>query len=220
VAAKFGSYVQPRRLFRYRRIAKIDQELDALEAQYLYCAAYADLNDPMEGRYTFSKAVRHSSGYHGLRRELNDKKAQTGICSFSEVHDHELMWAHYAEQFTGFCVAYSLRRLMESLPDSASFMRMYYNEWAPTVHLTSRPTDELAKMVLSYKSYRWLYEREWRMFAQQGQIHYSDPKCVTRVYLGARMKPAHRARITRTLKRLGIKTSAMKIDEYFMTFDT
>jgi hypothetical protein len=56
------------------------------------------------------------------------------------------MSEHYADQFGGICIAYSLERLLRNLPDNVSFVRMY--------------ADELAKMVLSYKNYRWFYERE------------------------------------------------------------
>ena len=93
------------------------------------------------------------------------------MCSFSEAYDNELMWAHYADQFTGICIAYSLSKLLRKLGDDATFVRMYYNEVVPTVYHVKKNPDDLAKMVLSNKNYRWLYEREWRMFARLGRAY-------------------------------------------------
>jgi hypothetical protein len=129
------------------------------------------------------------------------------------------MWAHYANQFTGICVAYSLARLLKALGDDISFVRMYYDETVPTVHRTSKDPSQLAKMVLSYKNYRWLYEREWRMFAGQGKIHYRDTECVTKVYLGSRISDADKKKIEKALGALDIVIKPMTIDKYFISFE-
>ncbi len=65
---------------------------------------------------------------------------------------------------------------------------MFYDETEPTLHSTRAAHNDLAKMVLSYKNHRWLYEREWRMFApEQGNLHDGDTACMTTVYLGSRI---------------------------------
>ena len=53
--------VQPQRLYRYRSLEKFDRELQALEENYLYCAQYTTLNDPMEGVFRSSRVFRESS---------------------------------------------------------------------------------------------------------------------------------------------------------------
>lgn len=218
--AKIKSYVEPRRLYRYRSSEHIDREIASIEGAYLYCAAFGDLNDPMEGLFTSSQSLRGSPNYSAQRNAIRDKKANIGICSFSEVHNHELMWAHYAKEFSGICIAYSLKRLLKGLDPNIRFVRMYYNEEVPVVRNTNKNPTELAKMVLSYKSYRWLYEREWRMFATQGRISYEDVRCVAQVYLGWRMEPDDRERVETALKRLKIKTSDMSIEKYSISFKT
>ena len=52
--------VQPQRLYRYCSLAKFDRELAALQQNYLFCAAYTTLNDPMEGVFRSSKVFRES----------------------------------------------------------------------------------------------------------------------------------------------------------------
>jgi hypothetical protein len=130
------------------------------------------------------------------------------------------MWAHYADQFRGICIAYNFSTLRDGLADDITFARMFYNETVPTIRLSDQGPDELAKMVLSYKNYRWLYEREWRMFASLGKASYRPANCVTRVYLGSRIEDDDRLRIKNKLKRLKIKTSDMNINKYSISFES
>src|ERR1700757_2447491 len=112
------------------------------------------------------------------------------MCCFCEVKNHELMWAHYADQFSRICVSYSLSKLLRCLPDDISFVCMFYDETEPRLHRNSTPNDDLARMVLSYKNHRWLYEREWRLFAlAKRKVRYRDQDCVTTVRL-ANLRPA------------------------------
>lgn len=184
-----------------------------------FCAPYMKLNDPMEGLFSSSQLLRTSEDYRAIIEELRDNKAQTGMCSFSELHDHELMWAHYADQFRGICIAYNLSKLLTNLGKDVTFVRMYYNELAPTIRRTDKGPSHLARMILSYKNYRWLYEREWRMFAPLGSAHYRKTNCVSRVYLGSRITEADRHEITNVLNRLNIEIQDMTIDKYSISFE-
>jgi len=56
------------------------------------------------------------------------------------------------------------------------------------------------------------------MFATQGKALYGDTKRVSRVYLGSRMEPEDRERITTKIKPLRISTSEMSIDKYAIIF--
>lgn len=218
MAAEICSYVTPYRLYRYRSLKNFDREMDALKKGYVYCSSYVDLNDPMEGVYTPSRLLRKSDDAEAVTREVFDQKSSIRICSFSEVYGHELMWAHYADQFGGICIAYNFSDLREKLPDGTEFTRMYYNEEIPTVGKTKKPAVEIAKRVLSYKNHRWLYEREWRMFAPRPRVDYRDPACVYRVYLGNRILPENRQKLTQITDQLGIEHRMMNIDGYELSF--
>jgi Protein of unknown function (DUF2971) len=210
------SYVRPLALYRYRSLKKIERELEAIEHKFLYCAAYDTLNDPMEGLFRSTLLLRMSHDYGSIRDSIITNKARIGICSFSEIHNHGPMWAHYADEFRGICIEYSLSTLLDTMARDVTFVRMFYNETVPAVSLSD---PEPAKMVLSYKNYRWLYEREWRMFGPLGMVSYADAECVTGVYLGSRMRDAHRKRITDMLGRLKIPAHDMTIDQYSIGFE-
>src|ERR1700733_11607860 len=153
--AKIESYVRPQWLYRYRSLEHFERELEAIEQSYLYCAAFHQLNDPMEGTFTSSRLLKKSEEYRAIRNAVIDNKARIGMCSFSEAHDNELMWAHYADHFKGICVAYRFALLRKSLGDDVRFVRMYYNETEPMIRSAATEPERLAKMVLSYKYYRW-----------------------------------------------------------------
>jgi hypothetical protein len=215
--AEIRSYVKPRFLYRYRSLKKTGRELEAIEQRFLYCAAYDTLNDPMEGLFSSTQSLRASEDYKSIRDSIIENKARIGICSFSEVNNHGPMWAHYADEFRGICIAYSLSGLLDALSSDVTFVRMFYNEDVPTV---SPSLPDRAQMILSYKNYRWLYEREWRMFGPLGKVSYASSECVSKVYLGSRMGDRHRDSLTEELGKLNIPVHEMTIKKYSIEFET
>jgi hypothetical protein len=93
---------------------------------------------------------------------------------------------------------------------------MSYNEDVPAVRLSD---SDPAKKILSCKNYRWLYEREWRMFGTLGRVSYAKTQCIARVYLGSRMTDAHRNEITARLSNFDIPTHEMMIEKYSIGFE-
>lgn len=216
--AEIRSFVTPLRLYRYRAAEKLVRELDAIREGHLFCASFESLNDPMEGLFASSRRVKNSANYQAFKDALISSKAQLGICSFSEVYDHELMWAHYADRFKGICVAYDLSALLTRLNNSVDFVRVFYDEKVPRLRHSSDASVMLAKRVLSCKNYRWLYEREWRMFASQGIVAYGEVSCVTHIYLGSRISDQDRERVRTAVQGTKIKISDMTIKKYSMDF--
>jgi hypothetical protein len=221
---KIKSYIEPRSLYRYRSLqdlwhdrplARLEREIDAIEHNYVYCSDFDRLNDPMEGVFSISKSYRVREAYEQIRR----RKLRIGICSFSETNNNELMWAHYASQFSGICVSYDFARLCKQLPPKVEFVRMFYNEKEPRLRKFTSDFDGDAKMIFSSKNYRWLYEREWRMLAKTGRVNYKDRRCIRTVYLGFRVSPEARAIIESRLGNLDIKIRYMKLRKYSMPFD-
>jgi hypothetical protein len=216
--ATIERYIEPATLYRYRSLKHFDREVESIARATLYCAPYSELNDPMEGYYDSSKTLRDSKDYPTFRNLIASNKATLGICSFSEVHNNEVMWAHYADEFRGVCIAYRFQGLLSSLGKEATFVRVDYQERAPSL-LSGKDPGYLAKRVLSCKNYRWLYEREWRMFAAQGTVTYKYVKSVQCVYLGFRIDNHNLTRIQSQMKSLGIRTRKMSLDKYTMEFE-
>ena len=186
----------------------------------LFCASYATLNDPVEGFFEPSRMLKKNKSYdlEGFKTKIKERINQIGLCSFSEVRNHELMWAHYANQYRGICIEYDFGLLRKNLPKEILFARMTYNERAIVIGNATRLPDESARRALSQKNYRWLYEREWRMFGPQGPVSYRDVKVIKYVYMGFRVSEDHIKQIKSRLSAINIKTRLMKIENYSILF--
>jgi hypothetical protein len=108
--------ILPHRLYRYRNLnpREVDatseevfrRELEAIEHPYLWCSTFDRLNDPMEGFYRPSTRLRTDPDYARRVEQVFDRKMNVGIASFSDNRNNELMWAHYAGNYSGICIAY------------------------------------------------------------------------------------------------------------------
>jgi hypothetical protein len=125
------------------------------------------------------------------------------------------MWAHYAGQFSGICVAYSVVKLLSGLQEHSALARVAYGDRPFYLNLGAmRTQDERARAILSTKNLKWSYEREWRLFADaSGPAHYAS-EAVTRVYLGLRMNQAVSNRVARRLRSGGISVYRTSVDGY------
>jgi len=225
--AEIEIYSTPRRLYRYRSLTKgdgtssVERELDAIINSYIFCPTFNEMNDPMEGLLSPSKLFKNDLGVFQVKsKQVTNAMGALGIASFSETFDHEPMWAHYAGQFNGICVAYDFKKLLSSL-DSGSFVRMNYSEQAPTFETTSFRPDQMARVALSTKNHRWMTEREWRLFSpSRGRVTYREASAVGTIYVGSRVSPRTRNQILEILRhsRPGLPIFKMSIDSYQVKF--
>ena len=212
--AEVHVFAIPNTLYRYRSLANFERELETLQQNYIYCGDYSKLNDPMEGIFDLGSTLAETQASRSVKQAISALTADVGIGSFCEAHDNELMWAHYADQFKGICIAYNFRQLLSELPDDVYFTRMNYAERMPIVGVSRQDPEVLALRVLSYKNYRWVYEREWRMFGPKGPIYYKTAKSLRRVYLGHRVPAAVRKKLETKLRALEVPVTAMSLDGY------
>jgi hypothetical protein len=177
------------------------------------------MNDPMEGMHRESLAYIIKRKPKKERRAIADEKGKLGIASLSEVFDHEPMWAHYADQFKGMCVAYTTSKLLKCLPHEFDFIRMSYSEVPPVILANRASLTDKAKLTLGTKTVRWMSEREWRLvIPQSGRAVYEDVRCVFRVYLGSRIDPDAERLIRAEMGKQNIPVLKMKIDKYEVSF--
>ncbi len=102
------------------------------------------------------------------------------ICSFSKDNDSNPMWAHYADDFKGYCVGYNLKELNNVL--TGSLLPVRYEDTVLEVEDTFFDKSEVNKSFLmnaiTRKSTQWSYENEWRLLLQS-----DNDKPLQKVYL-------------------------------------
>lgn len=218
--AELKIYAKPQSLYRYRPLGiHATRELEAVLMGYIYCPAFSAMNDPMEGTYRLSKRLSLDTGGEKSPARVQDALNKMGIASMSEVSDHEPMWAHYADQFKGMCIRYSLNRLLKGLGPEIALTRMMYSEREPVLLDDRSNAIDRARLCLSSKTVRWASEREWRLFkVEQGRANYEDLNTVTKIFLGSRVSEADEKAVRDVGKALRVPVVKMMIDAYAITF--
>ena len=206
---KFAQKDMPNKLYRYRKFDK-NYKSNIMEG-HVYLSLPNAYNDPFDSAVSFDyeKCLETILGKESLNRMLNAKinikdlfkkhyeqtykrfRENAKIACFSEVNDSILMWSHYADNHSGFCIEYDTRKssLFKELALPVIYKQERYN--ATKCLLTKNPN--IALNPIMYKDISWSYEKEWRLW---GTIDYFKNKldfldlsnAITGIYLGACIK--------------------------------
>lgn len=227
--AKLALPTLPEFLFRYRALTGDDdvilgsntvlnREVEAIKQPYIWCADFKRLNDPMEGLFAPTRRLKKHTRRQEIIDAIIDGKSGVGIASFSDTNSNELMWTHYAARSTGICIEYRPQRLLASLPDGATLVRVGYDDKPAFVSVADlNDPPQAVKKVLSQKKFNWAYEREWRLLSVLDMARISDTKAGKRIYLGTRISEYHRGRLTEALSGTEIQLLELRVKGYSYT---
>ena len=166
-------------------------------------------------------------------RHINDNFA---ITCFSKKSDEILMWSHYANKHTGFCVEYDFSKCT----NWAALITLF-----PVIYSKSRPhfpmsifeqsnnfkditvkedNDSIISLIrlLLIKSDIWRYEEEWRIIGLQNQLidkHLLELDIVTKIYLGANISEKNEKEIVDIAKSKGIPVYRYIMNQEQYTLD-
>ncbi|MGB1799466.1 MAG: DUF2971 domain-containing protein [Gammaproteobacteria bacterium] len=105
---------------------------------------------------------------------------ESGVFSLSEKNDDILMWSHYANNHTGFCIEFERKDVNSNFLSHFMCRKVKYTGEYPNLH---RIID-LLDVNLFTKAYGWKYEAEWRLVTKQGNIALPLPAPITAIYFG------------------------------------
>jgi len=138
--------------------------------------------------------------FETYREQMLGLVQNIGVCSFSAVGNHLLMWSHYGNHHRGFCVEYDsregtkLRKLAHPVRYQDEAPSLAASDFAP-----GKSGEALDAMWLT-KARCWAYEREWRVMMNEANKPYQAPSEVVSVIFGARMPEAERIMIAHALR--------------------
>lgn len=152
-------------------------------------------------------------------RERIDQHFYVGC--LSENHDNVLMWSHYGESHTGFCIEYDFNRI--SLKDEKLLIfPVFYSEKRPPIPWNiaiSKTDDEMKRseydFILSMltKASAWSYEKEWRILSSiEYQSEMVSLPIVSCVYIGANCAQENKDKILEIALTLKIPVRQMVVD--------
>lgn len=158
------------------------------------------LDQLRDGVLSFSNPKKFNDIFEGMVKSKDDDKIEVrdviekasnavSIACFSETWANQLMYAHYAESFTGFCIEFDYDRMLKCVPNIGYFFPVIYQhspvklakmrELSESIDKTYKGIAE-HKIVLDkiddlisyfiHKPYIWSYEREWRLIVPLSQF--------------------------------------------------
>ena len=166
--------------YKFRSPSQIAFALDIMFNNRLYCADWSRLNDPMEGAFGYSHNSTSEIDRSTFVEEVQLEKSRIKICSLSKTFDCHLLWAHYADGFSGMAIE------VELSDKSPMVKEVTYGGVFGYLDLANpqTPSDE-ARNILSSKYSAWAYEREVRIICNQEWFQLERP--VRRIICGHRM---------------------------------
>lgn len=108
-----------------------------------------------------------------------------------------LMWSHYGDGFTGFCLQFSANEFFMSLKNGNSNITwgaLNYVSTAPFIDVLNKDHNEYCKPILT-KHEQWSYEGELRFISQKEGLHPYSPESLKSIYIGDKMPSEQRKTI-------------------------
>lgn len=158
--------------------------------------------------------IEGGGGILTLADEIKARFQEFGVACFTPDWQHGLMWAHYADRHTGYCIEYSVREyeLEQSNRGLFSAFHVQYSSELPRLCVTEAlfsPHQTLSRM-LATKSAEWAYEQEWRLVhLEEKATHVCMPAgmTVSALIAGHKAKPE-------LVQKLAKKAAALKVPAY------
>lgn len=129
------------------------------------------------------------------------RRTGKAICSLATSWKNTLLWSHYGDEHSGFCVGYSRDR--KPIPElhrvAYGGSRELSTEVVAKAVLANDPAaqQEVDEAVLLRKSRSWSYEREWRLIGSAGLQ--TSPLRMVEVIFGLRSPAAVKHAIVEAL---------------------
>lgn len=204
----------PKSLFKYRRFD--DYLSDNLKGK-IYMSKVSDFNDPFDCLVNFDidKFVSSEIGKRKLKEQfpiidwdgigsIKDSKMEIiqgfqkdiRVACFSETFNSILMWSHYAQNHSGYCIEYEMDKVSKWL----NFFPIVYSSERNdiTEEMINNQRTVGLKSIL-YKALEWEYEKEWRVFKiipeNNEDRKFNLKKAIKAIYLGARCSKENKNKI-------------------------
>lgn len=160
-----------------------------------------------------------------MKKEFILYREEVAISCFTEVNNSKLMWAHYADNYKGFCIEYDFSKLYDVEFQKGIGKVLYTNK---------RPCKEdcedyaqYEKRLLCTKEECWSYEKEWRSISILPYKQYINKlypivgvkQCITAIYLGCKMPQEYQDEIAQHYKDSSVKIYKMTLKDNYFDFD-
>lgn len=190
--------------YLFKHYGRSPNSLNSLLENYLYFSSPKYFNDPFDCLINREKYIMKGS------KEIQNHRENIGVCCFTIVNNNPLMWGHYSNSFSGFCLKFKNKNLLKNENVAIKSHVAYLKNYKPlndnfkktiddlkTFNLKKESEETIHKIsaVLSeytWKYYDWKYEQEYRAISLNAnsfnrRFHF-DKNDVEEIYIGHLMK--------------------------------
>lgn len=149
----------------YKYVPYNQHSLSILINKEIWCPKAKSLNDPFEFHF---EVTQNSIGEIPIdQTSLEDAKEAVKKCAvvcLSEINDDILMWSHYAQGHTGFCIEFE-RNEENVLGCWDNCCPVIYNPDNRVLSFTPQELEDpkAFAQIATSKAPHWGYEKEWRL---------------------------------------------------------
>lgn len=187
-------------LYRYKSLEHLEHVADILINQRLYCSPYYALNDPMEGLLVHSRMIPPCALWpKGIMCHTQkcvddivggEDYVEFRVCSLSSDLGDVRLWSHYGGSHTGIAIEIDVSGCHDK------FRKVNYGN-ALFRFCDPKYADPSPIEVLSYKTWHWEHEREYRIIGTHN--YYPINGMIRRVIMGVNCKRTSRDVLKRLL---------------------
>jgi len=197
--------------YKFRCIENLKRDLNSLIKSQIYAPKFIDLNDPFEGIFNeqITNLVKlieqsHSVDSSAVIKNWEDIicfKSILGIYSLSLTYSEELLWAHYASSYNGYCIEYDIDLLKNNYLTSKTvneFLVDYQPKLSTITYHDIEPENVLNKLYAT-KSIKWKCEKEIRLIYDTSSVKNYHPSALLSICFGMKLSKKHRQLIIKSL---------------------
>ena len=169
--------------------------------------------------------VQQDQLYKHIKLTEKRYREEIAMACFSERKDSKLMWAHYANSYSGFCIEYDFAKISD-IEFLKGIGKVIYNDKKPQEYEFDS-YNEYAKMMLATKATYWEYEEEWRsimimtpnMYMNKMYPIINVKPCITAIYMGCNMSKDYQNEVIKYYKNSNVAVYQMQLSDTEFDFD-
>jgi hypothetical protein len=144
-------------LYKFKSDTSLNHIEDIIKSNKFYLSSFDQLNDPMEGYFSYSMneiSIRELDIFKKNKQDLR-------VCSLAYNYHNYLMWSHYANMHKGLCFEVEINK------NDKTLLKVNYSKQVPKLKKTNGQFNIPPEKVLSSKFINWRYENEYRFVSQE-----------------------------------------------------
>lgn len=202
----------------YKFLPFNDHSLSLLINKQIWCPKAKTLNDPFEFHFHLTDTSIGSIpiDQNSIEDAKKDIKELAILC-LSEINHDILMWSHYTEGHTGFCIEFE-RSDNNDLGNWDYCLPVTYNKIeVPSFDVSQLEKKASVAKIVATKAPNWSYEKEWRLIVPHNFANgiIPLPAKITSVIFGCKMDDSRRRTVANILHHDVLYLEAIQLKTQF-----